>query len=241
LLPYQSIRVVIFDLDGTLRHSRPTFNQKFFEIVARFGVPGSPARRRQSMRWLHYYWAQSPELLADRERFNGLEDGFWTNHVRLNLIAYGCSLKQAEQLTPLVYHALAEEFQPDDWVPPDVPDTLGYLRRQGYQLGLLTNRSQPCQEDLERLGLLEYFSLVVAAGEIDTWKPNAGIFLYSLEQLEARPEETLYVGDNYYADVLGARRAGLHTLLVDPEDVFPDVDCVVIKQVGELQAVLGGQ
>jgi len=82
---------------------------------------------------------------------------------------------------------------------------------------------------------------VVAAGEIDTWKPNAGIFLYSLEQLEARPEETLYVGDNYYADVLGARRAGLHTLLVDPEDVFPDVDCVVIKQVGELQAVLGGQ
>lgn len=53
----------------------------------------------------------------------------------------------------------------------------------------------------------------------------------------------MYVGDNYFADVLGAQNAGLQPILIDPEGVFTDhVDCIgdchVIRCMSELLALL---
>ena len=48
----------------------------------------------------------------------------------------------------------------------------------------------------------------------------------------------IYVGDNYYSDVLGPRRAGLRPVLYDPRGVFPDPDCESIKSFDELNSLL---
>jgi FMN phosphatase YigB (HAD superfamily) len=53
-----------------------------------------------------------------------------------------------------------------------------------------------------------------------------------------RPDETIYVGDNYYADVVGARRAGLRPVLYDPGSLFPESECPAIKSFDELKAVI---
>jgi len=52
------------------------------------------------------------------------------------------------------------------------------------------------------------------------------------------PEAAAYVGDNYYADVVGARAAGLHPILIDPLGIFPEAGCPTIRALGELEAVL---
>jgi FMN phosphatase YigB (HAD superfamily) len=52
------------------------------------------------------------------------------------------------------------------------------------------------------------------------------------------PQEVIYVGDNYYADVVGARRAGLWPVLYDPLGVFPDPDCTTIKSFDELNSAI---
>jgi putative hydrolase of the HAD superfamily len=49
---------------------------------------------------------------------------------------------------------------------------------------------------------------------------------------------TVYVGDNYYADVEGARAAGMMPILIDPDGIFPDPGCPVIRSLGELEAAL---
>jgi predicted HAD superfamily phosphohydrolase YqeG len=41
--------------------------------------------------------------------------------------------------------------------------------------------------------------------------------------------ETMYIGDNYYADIVGSHRAGLTPVLYDPITLFPDVECDVIN------------
>jgi len=46
------------------------------------------------------------------------------------------------------------------------------------------------------------------------------------------------VGDNYYADVVCARQAGMTPILYDPKGIFPDADCMVIAQMRELQNLL---
>jgi FMN phosphatase YigB (HAD superfamily) len=52
------------------------------------------------------------------------------------------------------------------------------------------------------------------------------------------PKEAIYVGDNYYADVVGARRAGLQPVLYDPIGIFPDPDCATIKSFDELNSII---
>ncbi|HTK89418.1 MAG TPA: HAD hydrolase-like protein [Verrucomicrobiae bacterium] len=49
----------------------------------------------------------------------------------------------------------------------------------------------------------------------------------ALEAAGVAPAEAVYVGDSYFVDVIGARRAGLGTVLFDPGGVWGPRDCVV--------------
>jgi FMN phosphatase YigB (HAD superfamily) len=65
-------------------------------------------------------------------------------------------------------------------------------------------------------------------------KPEPGIFYAALERLGATADQSLYVGDNYWADVIGARRAGVTPVLLDPHRLFPEADCLVLDRIDEL-------
>jgi FMN phosphatase YigB (HAD superfamily) len=231
-------RAILFDMDGTLRHNRPHFAQAFFDIAASLGAPPTAEAFSNAARWLHYYWAKSEELVADRAVFGEDLVGFWTNHARLMLVTLGCPLEQAVELAPLAYQRMNDDYHPQDWVSPDVPPTLGALRDAGYHLAVLSNRSQPYQEQLESLGLAPYFEFFFLAGAMDTWKPDPQVFLKSIQQMGLQPGQAVYMGDNYYADVLGSRRAGLTPVLLDPDSLFPEADCAILRKLGELPELL---
>jgi FMN phosphatase YigB (HAD superfamily) len=50
--------------------------------------------------------------------------------------------------------------------------------------------------------------------------------------------EVIYVGDNYYADVVGARAAGLQPVLYDPLGIFPEADCATIRSFDQLNSIV---
>ncbi len=153
-------------------------------------------------------------------------------------LPWDVSPDQALHLAPEIYRHMTETFKPEDWVPQDVPLALQALRSSGFRLAVLSNRSRSFQEQLETIGLAGFFEFALAAGEIDSWKPDPGGFQHAVDLLKTPAEETLYVGDNYYADVVGARRAGLQALLIDPDSTFPDADCAVIRSMADLPALL---
>ncbi len=238
MLTPNGITTILFDLDGTLRHSRPSYYQAFFDFAARAGANDSAENRRRATRWLHYYWAQSEEMLADRDKFDVQEEVFWINHARRSLIAFGCSPEEARGWAQEVFLQFSENYQPEDWVPAEVIETLDALQTVGVSMGVLSNRTHPYRENLQDWGLEQYFDLALAAGELDAYKPDPQVFLRALQEMGKQPEETLYVGDNYYADVIGAQRAGLPAILLDPEEIFPEADCVVIKNFRDLEVYL---
>jgi putative hydrolase of the HAD superfamily len=235
LLP-NGIRAILFDLDGTLRYNQPSAEQTFFNIAADLGLTDTPERRRGAMRWAHRYWAQSETLLQDQAAFGGQSESFWTNYLRRHLISFECPEAQAEALAPELSRQMNTLYQPEGRVDPQTYATLGALQAAGFRLGLVSNRSKPCVEELALLGLDGYFEYVLAAGEVGCWKPNPGIFTHALAQMGLAPEQAVYVGDNYYADIVGAQRAGMQAVLVDPEGVFPEAGCRVIARVAELSA-----
>ena len=153
-------------------------------------------------------------------------------------MAFDCEVSCAEELAPKMVAYMNEVYQPEDWVPPDVPATLQNLKGAGYHLAVLSNRSQPCQEHLQQLGLLDYFEFALVAGEVNVWKPDPLVFQHALKRIGTAAGQTIYVGDNYYADIVGAQAAGLVPVLVDPEQVFPEAECAVISTLGELPSLL---
>jgi HAD superfamily hydrolase (TIGR01509 family) len=236
--PGRNLRTVIFDLDGTLRFNCPSYTEAFYDYAVSLGAPDGAEQRRRAMRWTHYYWAQSDELFVDLQAFPGSEEQFWLNYAVRSLRAFDCPEECIREIASKVHAYMTHHHQPVPWVPPEVPETLGALQAAGYQLALVTNRNRPCQEELAELGLLDYFELTLTAGEAGAWKPDPAIFALALQRLGATAEAAIYVGDNYYADVVGARGAGLRPVLLDPQDIFPDADCPVIRTLTELQVLI---
>ncbi len=234
------IQGILFDLDGTLHYNRPSSTQVFIDLAIQLGAGDSPEKRLNLARWTHYYWAQSPELLQDMQTFGELQDPFWLHYAHRSLLIFDCTQEMADQLAPKIHSSMQSNIQIEDWVPPDVPHTLQELKNAGFQLGVLSNRSTSCNEHLESLGLDKYFKFALVAGELNSWKPDPKIFHHALQRLETSPKQTLYVGDNYYADIIGTRQAGLHPVLIDPDGIFPEANCPVIRKMGELKNVLTG-
>jgi len=230
-------QAILFDLDGTLRHNDPLAIDVFLAHAAELGVSADPDKRRKFERWVHYYWAQSPSLLDDLQRL-GDGEAFWTHYARRSLLTLGCTPEQAEAFSPQMHKYMDEIYEPEDCVPADVAPSLDALKRQGFRLAVLSNRTKPYDEQLQALGLAGYFEFALAAGACELWKPDPEVFRCALQRMAISPEQAIYVGDNYYADVIGARGAGMQPVLLDPLGIFPEAGCPVIRSMGELEGIL---
>jgi HAD superfamily hydrolase (TIGR01549 family) len=230
-------KAVFFDLDGTLRHSVPLAADVFTQKARELGFDVSDEIERATGRWEHSYWANSDDLREDSETYKG-EDAFWNNYTQRRLKAMGADQAKIKKLTPAIRIHMRSKYRHDDWVPPELHEILPSLREAGFKLGVLSNRSQPFAEQMVELNLAHYFEYVKAAGEIGTWKPNPMVFDSMLEHFNVRPNESVYIGDNYYADVVGARAAGMEPILYDPRGLFLDADCTRITSFRELPEIL---
>ena len=231
------IQAVLFDLDGTLRHNRPDGFESFVEYLEELGHSLSLAQLQHGERWTHYYWSVSPELWSDLEEFGGETNAFWRRHAERQLRALGIPGNLAE-LAEQISQRFDERYQPDNHIPDDVVPTLRRLRSLGYTLGLVSNRTDPLDGLVLDLGLADLFHFTLSAGQAESRKPSAAIFLKAAALAGCPPEATVYVGDNLYADVEGARAAGLRPVLIDPRGIFPEPGCPVIGALSELERAL---
>ena len=123
---------------------------------------------------------------------------------------------------------------------PETRRALGQLRAAGYRLGVVSNSDGRAEEALVALGLRDHFELVVDSQLVGVEKPDPRIFAVALEQMGLAPSEALYVGDIYEVDVVGARRAGLEVILVDPRGRHRERDVRTAPTIaGVVELLLG--
>ena len=226
-----SINTVLFDFDGTLVFHKPDSSDVISAFCTGIGQPLSAETERQGRRTRHQYFLD-PTI---REQLAGLStDEFWhhfNRHLLEALDIKGDLDHLAAEVTSkiqgleLSYHCPAAGYQ-----------TLAELGARGYVLGLITNRNSVERFNalLDQLELRHYFDLVLASGEVGIQKPDPGIFAAALERLDASAETSIYVGDNYWADVEGAQRAGLTPVLFDLHHLFPEADCRILERIDGL-------
>lgn len=180
---------VIFDLDGTLINSLEDLAAAANYVCSLHGWPTFPVDR--------YRYKVGNGQLKLVERFMPAE--------------YAGDQAMFE-IALAEFRAYYDEHKEDHTAPyPGIVETLDAMREAGLTLAVLSNKDHAAAAPLvERYFGTDRFTLV--QGRIDAFppKPAAPITLHVLEQLQASPDRTLYVGDSN-VDVRTGHNAGLRT------------------------------
>ena len=234
----KNIKAILFDLDGTLRHHLPTGGEVFIEYLKDLNLNFSEENRIRAEHWEHFYFANSPEIQEDNKNFKSDINTFWINFSKRRLMAFGIPESQAIEIAPNLSKHMNENYKPQVIVPEEIPLVLNQLRETGYTLGIVSNRETTFQNEVDEMNLTSYFDFLLAAGEVGAFKPDVKVFHHALQIANAKADETLYIGDNYFADVIGSQNAGLIPVLYDPTGLFPEAECTVIQSFNELHDLL---
>jgi putative hydrolase of the HAD superfamily len=104
---------------------------------------------------------------------------------------------------------------------------LQHARDMGLVVGVISNSNGSVQRALDIAGLAVHLEFVIDSSVVGITKPDPRIFELGARAARATPEEIAYIGDSYFVDVVGARRAGLGAVLFDPGRVWGARDCAV--------------
>ena len=109
-----------------------------------------------------------------------------------------------------------------------------------YKIGVISNADGKIEDVLRRCNIADCFRTITDSGLVGYEKPHPEIFRQALQAMKAAPEESLYVGDVYSVDYLGATSAGMQAILMDVPGAYSDKGLPRIESVQELQSALRG-
>jgi HAD superfamily hydrolase (TIGR01509 family) len=157
----------------------------------------------------------------------------------------------------LFYSHLLEElgFQPDglrdtlvaatqvsaNWgaIRSGTRETLERIRNQ-YRIGVISNSDGKIAVLLERFHIADYFLNITDSGLVGHEKPHPAIFQAALRTMNVAPEQSLYVGDLYSVDYLGATGVGMQAMLFDVCGAYRGMDLPRVESLEELEKKLSG-
>ena len=107
------------------------------------------------------------------------------------------------------------------------PEALQHARDLGLIVGVISNSNGSVQRALDEAGLGTNLEFVIDSKVVGVAKPDPRIFELGLRAACTTPEETVYIGDSYFVDVVGAQRVGLGAVLFDPGRTWGERDCAI--------------
>jgi putative hydrolase of the HAD superfamily len=97
---------------------------------------------------------------------------------------------------------------------PTVKPALDGLEKK-YRLGIVSNAQEAFTvPELALYGLARYFETIVLSSQVGVKKPNSLIFARALSNLNVKPEDAVFVGNDLLADIVGASALGMKTIYI---------------------------
>jgi putative hydrolase of the HAD superfamily len=234
------VQAVFFDMDDTLLDGYAAMTAAWGVVCSdeaeRQGCEAEALReaiRRESM----LFWKDEAVVGHWRVRLDEARE----QCVRLALEKEGLDHSRAGQIA----RRYAEEHRARLQLFDDAIETLETLRERGLRTALLTNGAGiPQRNKIERFNLAQYMDAVVVEGEFGKGKPEREVFEHALAVVGVDAREAWHVGDNLFADIGGAKSAGLHAVWIhrgrlEIREDAPAVPDRSISHLHELRAALG--
>lgn len=108
---------------------------------------------------------------------------------------------------------------------PEAAAALAFAREAGLVTGVVSNSNGTIRRILESLDLARHLDFILDSHEEGVEKPDPRFFELALRHAGVAAHEAAYIGDLYSIDVIGARRAGIRAVLMDPGGCWGARDC----------------
>jgi HAD superfamily hydrolase (TIGR01662 family) len=217
---------VFFDVDFTLIYPGPTFQGSGYrEFCKAHGVDVDPLAFDAAVVGASSFLAPTTDVY-DAEIF--------IQYTRRIIEGMGGSGPGVEQAARDIYDqwGACHHFE----LYEDVPDVLRALHAGGVKIGLISNTQRSLSVFQSHFGLDGLFAVAISSYDHGYMKPHRSIFERALQQVSARPDEAVMVGDSLAHDIAGARNLGMRAVLVSRSGPVPScpADVPVIRSLREL-------
>lgn len=222
---------VVFDCADTLLRMNPSRAELFRDAATKVGVVLPLKDIERAYEIVDFAIKMKSSVIGSQE--GKKLDFYYTINSAL------CNVLGIQRSVSVLHPRLLAEFgRRRQWCPfPDVIGTLSQISRW-VPLYVLANWDSELPAVLRQTGLERFFHSVLSSEMLGREKPERGCFDEFLCRTSVDPANALYVGNEYLADVVGARNAGLTPVLVDRDGKMPSADCLRIANLAELTAVL---
>lgn len=205
------MRAVFFDIGGTLIHG-PSGDPWRAVVIPRIRDAFPVCE------WAEQVYEADLWKLADPEEPLRQETSIWLKEWMAER-GYRLSDEEVERLRRAFAAPMPDSFQ----TAPGASGLVHWCRERGLKTAALTNLlsrgDEEVRMDCERFDLPIEF---VASSYTTGWaKPHRVIFHRALMLVGVRPDETVLIGDDYIADIAGAKRMGLRAIWVPRQGQQP--------------------
>ncbi|KAF2358746.1 HAD hydrolase subfamily IA [Trinorchestia longiramus] len=208
------LRVITFDINNTLLKFTKNPGEVYAQVTAQYGYTCNSTQMSAAFRRAYKgQYVASPTFGSGQEDWTDWWGRVIDNTLKLTELPLKTEHQKAitGELIELYSHSSAYTAL------PYAKETLQNLKKRTVLIGIISNTDPRIKQVLQEHSFAGHLSFVVDAYTAGFAKPDSRIFEHArceagLSNLKA--EEVLHVGDSIIKDYLGARRAGLQSMLV---------------------------
>jgi putative hydrolase of the HAD superfamily len=213
------VRALLFDVNGTLIDiETDDWMEETYRAVAHFLTYQGIALRRGEVRDL-YFQIMKEQFAASKEIYPEFDVvAVWREVLRRYATDYTRSLGTEKLLQmPLFLAELQRGISRKRLVAfPQTQEILAQLKTR-HRLAVVSDaQSAYGLPELRAAGLADYFASTIISGDYGYRKPDRRLFQAALTELQVCPDEAIFVGNDRFRDVFGARQVGMKTVLFCP-------------------------
>jgi len=222
------IKAVFFDFFNTLAYFDPLREDTYAGIAVQIGVKVTPAMIAGALPEADAYWRAENFKRPVRQRGQDDKVAVYREYGSRILAGTGATPDQALQM-------LATAFS-RGWVFKSFADSVPALRLvKGRKLvtGLISNVGQEIDSYCRELGFEPFLDYMVTSFEVGYDKPRPEIFRLALDKAGVKADESVFIGDVYEQDIVGARGVGMKPILIS-RNGNTACDCIVISDLSQV-------
>ena len=212
------IKAVLFDYGGTLfKSTRPWAEVKAEGLNSAYALLSRSGLRISADAFIELHdsvfvkyakqEAREDRDIADRIKYQEIVDSLFPDLPRARRARLAAAANRA------FWEAATKSYP----LRKGARRSLEHLKSRGVRMAVVSNHHDydSLVGHLEESGIISHFEVVLASEREGVRKPNTEMFVRSLEALGVEREDALFVGDSPKHDIVGARAAGIITVLID--------------------------
>jgi len=217
------IKAVVFDLDNTLVDFMKMKEMAVEGAVEAMIDAGLSLRKEDAIKKIYEIYDR--EGIEDQKVFDKfLSETF--GRIDYKILAAGIvGYRKAKEAALVLY--------------PHVHYTLMELLKMGKRLAVISDAPKlQAWTRLAQTGLHHYFEVVVTFDDTGKRKPDPEPFIFALDKLNVRPEESIMIGDWAERDIIGAKTIGMVTVFARYGNTFDTRISGADYEVDDIQELL---